>query len=208
MTGAPSFRPHYIIACVTRESAQPTPPPRRAKAAGTAFWRFSLRFYARPGVAEALIALQDEAGIDVNLVLYGVWLGLSGRSRLDDAALAAAQRATRALRTEIVRPLRRLRRHLAGFAEPDLRHLYEAFKRLELAAERAVQHRLAAHAGPAGRRTDGRRRRADAAANLALTLGADGATRPEALVLQRAMAAFDELPVLKSRLAKASRPSA
>jgi uncharacterized protein (TIGR02444 family) len=183
-------------------------PRRGGKAAGTAFWRFSLRFYAQPGVAEALIALQDEAGIDVNLVLYGLWLGVSGRSRLDDAALAAADRATRALRTEIVRPLRQLRRHLAVFAEPNLRHLYEAFKRLELAGERAVQYRLAARAGPVGRGADGNRRRTDAVENLVLTLGADGAKRPEALVLQRAVSTYDELPALKSRLPRSSRPSA
>ena len=28
-----------------------------------ALWRFSLAFYARPGVSEALIALQDRAGL-------------------------------------------------------------------------------------------------------------------------------------------------
>ena len=46
-----------------------------------ALWRFSLAFYARPGVAEALIALQDRAGLDVNLMLFALWLGVSGRSR-------------------------------------------------------------------------------------------------------------------------------
>jgi uncharacterized protein (TIGR02444 family) len=34
------------------------------------FWRFSLDLYGRPGVAPACLALQDEAGADVNLVLY------------------------------------------------------------------------------------------------------------------------------------------
>ena len=44
-----------------------------------AFWRFSLAFYERPGVADALIALQDCDGFDVNLVLFALWLGVSGR---------------------------------------------------------------------------------------------------------------------------------
>ena len=78
-------------------------------AVSTAFWRFSLAFYARPGVAEALIALQDRAGFDVNLILFGLWVGLSGRGRLDGELLAAARRATERLRTEIVAPLRALR---------------------------------------------------------------------------------------------------
>jgi uncharacterized protein (TIGR02444 family) len=41
-----------------------------AATVGAAFWRFSLALYARPGVAAALLGLQDRAGRDVNLVLY------------------------------------------------------------------------------------------------------------------------------------------
>jgi hypothetical protein len=53
-------------------------------------WPFALGFYARPGVAAALIALQDNAGVDVDLVLFAMWLGLSGGGRLDAPGLAAA----------------------------------------------------------------------------------------------------------------------
>src|SRR4029077_986465 len=45
-------------------------------------WRFSLAFYALPGVARALIALQDRDGLDVNLMLFAMWLGISGPGRL------------------------------------------------------------------------------------------------------------------------------
>ena len=31
------------------------------------FWRFSIKFYAVPGVAQACIELQDQAKVDVNL---------------------------------------------------------------------------------------------------------------------------------------------
>ena len=41
--------------------------------AGEAFWRFSLAFYAVPGVAGALIALQDRDGLDVNLLGPKLW---------------------------------------------------------------------------------------------------------------------------------------
>ena len=40
---------------------------------GSPFWRFSLGFYRRAGVADACIALQDEAGVDVNLLLFLLW---------------------------------------------------------------------------------------------------------------------------------------
>ena len=51
-------------------------------------WRFSQDFYRLPGVASALIALQDRAGLDVNLMLFALWLGVTGRSPLDHAGLA------------------------------------------------------------------------------------------------------------------------
>src|SRR5436190_572701 len=59
--------------------------------AGEAFWRFSLAFYARPGVAQALIALQDRSGRDVNLTLFGLWLGVVRGAWLDAAGLTAAE---------------------------------------------------------------------------------------------------------------------
>ncbi|MGC2412860.1 MAG: TIGR02444 family protein, partial [Stellaceae bacterium] len=59
-------------------------------AAGEAFWRFSLALYARPGVAEALIALQDRAALEVNLILFGLWFGARQGRRLSAGELTAA----------------------------------------------------------------------------------------------------------------------
>ena len=77
-----------------------------------ALWRFSLAFYTRPCVSEALIALQDRAGRDVNLMLFALWLGVSGRSRLSEEKLAVADRIARSIGVDIVEPLRALRRKL------------------------------------------------------------------------------------------------
>src|SRR5947208_14107979 len=52
-------------------------PGSKDDAAGEAFWRFSLALYARPGVADALIATQDRTARDVNLILFALWLGAS-----------------------------------------------------------------------------------------------------------------------------------
>ena len=50
--------------------------------AAAELWEFSLDFYARPGVSAALIELQDRAGLDVNLILFALWLGARhGRRR-------------------------------------------------------------------------------------------------------------------------------
>jgi uncharacterized protein (TIGR02444 family) len=157
---------------------------------GAAVWRFSQAFYALPGVAEALITLQDEGGFDVNLILFGLWLGLSGRGRLDGARLAAAERTSRPLRTELVAPLRQLRRRIATHPEADFRRLRAAILELELMAERAVQERLADGAGPCERTAHLPARRGDARANLIFYLGADAAGRAEAMVVGRALETF------------------
>jgi uncharacterized protein (TIGR02444 family) len=137
------------------------------------FWEFSLDFYGRAGVAEACIALQDRRGCDVNMILYCCWIGLSGRGRLDRAALAAAEAAVAPWRRGVVEPLRAARRAIkaAGPAE-----LYQDALAVELAAEKAAQAKLAALAPPPAAGSD---RLAAATANLLLYLGAAGEdTRP------------------------------
>ena len=44
------------------------------------FWRFSLDYYARPGVAEACLQLQDAACVDVNVLLFLIWRAMAGES--------------------------------------------------------------------------------------------------------------------------------
>src|ERR1700738_5469821 len=69
-------------------------------------WRFSCAFYAQPGVSEALLALQDRAGLDVNLILFALWQGACGRRRLSHAELMAAERSAGPIRAGIGLSLR------------------------------------------------------------------------------------------------------
>src|SRR5260221_13755017 len=57
---------------------------------GSPLWRFSLRFYRRPGVADACIALQDGCGGDVNILLFFLWLPLPRRCVPSAPATAGA----------------------------------------------------------------------------------------------------------------------
>jgi len=77
------------------------------------FWSFTLGLYGKPGVAPALIGLQDRLGLDVNMLLYCCWTGADGRllSRED---LKAVEAVAEPWQSEIVRPLRALRRRLKG----------------------------------------------------------------------------------------------
>lgn len=155
-----------------------------------ALWRFSLAFYALPGVAPALIALQDRDGLDVNLMLFALWLGISGRGRLNKDELRAADRAVSTIRTEVVAPLRALRRRLKQSPDADVQRLRENIKALELSAEKLVQTRLAGLASALGRDIPPGVRLDAARANLVLYISPDRAGSAEAAVVQRALEAF------------------
>ena len=155
-----------------------------------ALWRFSLAFYALPGVSGALIALQDRGGLDVNLILFALWLGVSGRGLLTSEELAAAGAAIGAVRTEIIEPLRTLRRKLRHHRDEDVQRLRERVKQLELAGEKAAQVRLVALArhfpgdlSPAARLAAARR-------NLALYLGPKATASREAVLIRDVLEVF------------------
>jgi len=152
-----------------------------------AFWRFSLAFYGLPRVAPALLALQDRDGLDVNLTLFALWLGVSGRRPLDSSALAAAERAIRTIRAEVVEPLRSLRRNLRHHAGEDIQRLREGIKALELEGEKLVQSRLAHLAGPAFSGIPAEDRLAVAVANLTLYLGPQRSRSVAAMVVRDAL---------------------
>jgi uncharacterized protein (TIGR02444 family) len=111
----------------------------------TPFWRFSLHFYRQAGVADACIALQDDCGVDVNLLLFLLWLA-AGRRQLSAEAVNELDDAVRDWRTLTIVPIRQLRRKLKG--APTLVEFgkQEAFrtkiKALELEAERLQQEAL------------------------------------------------------------------
>jgi uncharacterized protein (TIGR02444 family) len=114
------------------------------------FWDFSLRLYARPGVADACLRLQDRHGIDVNLLFYCLWLGMAGEraSRRDVSRMMAR---VRSLHEDVVKPLRTartaLKRMLAAEAKellPAIGALRAAIKKSELQAEHLEQVALGA----------------------------------------------------------------
>jgi uncharacterized protein (TIGR02444 family) len=109
------------------------------------FWRFSLRFYSRPSVAAACLALQDEAGADINLMLFLLFLAEHKR-QVTREDIARLDGTVRSWRDGVVKPLRELRRALkTGIGEIPIA-VSETFrgqiKRLELESEQIEQHVL------------------------------------------------------------------
>jgi len=106
-------------------------------------WAFALRFYARPGVAAACLALQDDAGADVCLVLHLLHLA-TGRMTATPASVAALDATARPWREAVVHPLRGVRRWLRQSSD-ETDGLREAVKAAELDAERRLLTMLAEH---------------------------------------------------------------
>jgi uncharacterized protein (TIGR02444 family) len=111
----------------------------------TPFWRFSLSFYRQAGVAEACIALQDGCGVDVNLMLFLLWLAAGGR-QLSIEDIKQLDEAVRGWRDRTIIPIRDVRRKLKG--APTLvdagkqEALRTKIKAVELEAERLQQEAL------------------------------------------------------------------
>ena len=103
----------------------------------TTLWDWVLEGYARPGVPETCLALQDDYGQNTSLLLW------AARSRLADAAaLAEAARTARAWDETTLVPLRAVRRNLKAPSPPvedqAREGLREDVKAAELRAERVL----------------------------------------------------------------------
>ena len=112
---------------------------------GSPFWRFSLRFYRQPDVADACIALQDGCGVDVNILLFFLWLATARRRVPPDAAQAVCAKVG-PWWDDVVVPLRTLRRKLkdgSSLVKPNTAELFRTkIKAVELESERLQQEAM------------------------------------------------------------------
>jgi uncharacterized protein (TIGR02444 family) len=119
-------------------------------------WDWAVAVYARPGVEDALLDLQDRFGQCVPLLLTAAWAAAEGRV-FDAESLEAAADAARVYEGTIVGPLRAIRRTLKApvpdLDDPARLAIREQVKALELDAERRLigaLEALAPAAGPSG----------------------------------------------------------
>lgn len=104
-------------------------------------WDWAVKAYAAPGVSEACLDLQDQAGQNVPLLLWAAWMARTGREP-DEDTLEGACDAARAWQEAAIEPLRALRRALKA-RNPDIdndaREAVRAqVKAVELEAERRL----------------------------------------------------------------------
>lgn len=146
------------------------------------FWDFSVALYGKPGVASACLALQERHGVDVNVLMFCLWLAASGRGPVPAERLGEAFAAAAAWHAEIVRNLRALRKRLktpVGTADPALAQALRArIQKIEIDAEHVEQLALAAApaaAAPARGGLDAGTKASHAAAHVAIYFAGAGA---------------------------------
>ncbi len=110
-------------------------------------WAFALQLYARPGIADACLKLQDEAGVDVRMALMNVCAAVRHRVLLTPSEIRELDEACRLWRELIVYPLRAMRTRLKSGPSPAPGNTTEPFrstiKAAELSAERLQNQLLA-----------------------------------------------------------------
>ena len=100
-------------------------------------WDWMLKVYPRPGVSEGLIALQDREGLNVNALLFCIWLACrSGRLTLELAS--EIERLNDEWANAIVSPIRTTRRLLKSsklIAEDKKADIRKCIQAIELELE-------------------------------------------------------------------------
>ena len=142
------------------------------------FWRFSLDFYGQKEVRDACLFLQDEGGLNVNLLLWCCWQAAQGRA-LTAAEIGEAVARIANWSGSVMQPLRSLRRQVKTGLEANpgaeaRQLLYERLKAAELEAER-VEQALICRSAAAGAETAGSAPRDLAKGNLRAYMGIAGA---------------------------------
>jgi len=116
-------------------------------------WAFALEFYAKPGVADACLTLQNKAGVDVMLLLTVTFATAKHRQLLTYEEIKDLDDVCRPWREQIVRPLRKIRSGLKEGPSPapcdETERFRSNIKAVELAAER-LQNQLMAESLPLG----------------------------------------------------------
>lgn len=165
--------------------SNPTGPPTDPAAtwAGSGLWDFSVALYGRDRVRTVCLSLQNGFDADVNLILFCLWLGASGRGQIDKDDLAPLSEAVSVWHNEVVKPLRaarvRLRTPPPAVAAGAANDLRERIKDIELSAERVELDVLEENLVRAPVAHDSDRRRRDMADSLAAYLDFIGAPSSE-----------------------------
>jgi uncharacterized protein (TIGR02444 family) len=117
------------------------------QASSTPIWDFVLNYYGRKGVSEALIGLQDSHGIDVNMLLFLMWMAAQKKS-VAAGDIKLVSDASHPWQRSVVVPIRGVRRLLkdnAPLVAPDAAAAFrKKVQAIELEGEQLQLNAMAA----------------------------------------------------------------
>jgi uncharacterized protein (TIGR02444 family) len=109
--------------------------------ATSGLWEFALTVYARPSVPEISLKAQDEWGLNVPSLLFGLWIEVRGH-KIEAAQIPLILDLVRAYDDQLITPLRAIRRALKPLSHHIGSDIREGFrsevKSMELRAEKAL----------------------------------------------------------------------
>ena len=110
------------------------------------FWNFAVRTYRCEGIPEVCLALQNERGADVNVLLFCCWMGAT-RGEFEIETFDMMLEFSRAWADRVVRPLRNVRTwmKIEGCPDPAMpvescMNLRERIKKVEFEAEQLQEN--------------------------------------------------------------------
>ncbi len=116
-------------------------------------WAFAVDIYGRPGVADACLTLQNEAGVDVMMMLIVIFAAVRHGRKMTREEIKALNDICRPWREQIVWPLRKMRIGLKAGPSPapcdETEQFRTKIKSIEFAAE-GLQNQLMAENLPLG----------------------------------------------------------
>ena len=107
------------------------------------FWAFSIKFYGESEVSSSCLALQDNVGADINILLYCCWIASQGALKIKAAEFVEIISVVQPWQSRVIGRLRDIRRSMKQDKELILgtlsMGLRTSIKDIELEAEKLEQ---------------------------------------------------------------------
>lgn len=105
------------------------------------FWQFSLQIYQNPKVKKQLLTWQDHYDLNVNCLLFSLWLKKEGLN-LDQAIFIKIIQEVKLTQETVTKPLRTIRKQIKKDPLFNNKALYQSVLQAELESEKSQQNTL------------------------------------------------------------------
>jgi uncharacterized protein (TIGR02444 family) len=155
-------------------------------------WGWALGVYMTPGVSPACVVLQDEGGIDVNVMLIALHAAIGCGRAVGPTQITALIEASHPIRERVVRPLRAVRREMKdadyGATLESARDTVRGYVKAAEVASEQLELAMLAHIAQGWAPADGPATAEDIIAEVVRLSGGDHAAMVEQIAVVAAAA--------------------